>query len=164
MAVEQSSDLEEFLATGLKRQIDADFALHDGDPGPRLALWSHQDPVTLFGAAVPVESGRAGVEDVARWLAGRMSQSRKFDVELVAAGVSGDLAYTVGFEHSEYSYDGGPVQSAVLRVTHIFRREDGQWRIVHRHGDYPPVDGRSHKASRPADAAVRYETDDQSRS
>ena len=142
-----SPELEEFLATGLKRQIDADFALHDGDPEPRLALWSREDPVTLFGAAVPIESGRAGVENVAHWLAGLMSQSKKFDVELVAAGVSGDLAYTVGFEHSEYSYDGGPVQPAVLRVTHIYRREHGEWRIVHRHGDHPPVDRRNEEAS-----------------
>lgn len=137
-----SRELDEFLNTGLKRQIDADFALHDGDPGPRLALWTHEDPVTLFGAAVPVESGRVGIERVSHWLAGRMSQSKKFDVELVAAGVSGDLAYTVGFEHSEYSFDRGPVQTAVLRVTHVYRRESGQWRIVHRHGDHPPVDGR----------------------
>ena len=137
-----SRELDTFLATGLKQQIDADFALHDGDPGPRLALWSHEDPVTVFGAAVPLESGRAGLERVSHWLAGRMSQSKKFDVELVAAGVSGDLAYTVGFEHSEYSIDGGPVQTAVLRVTHVYRREDGQWRIVHRHGDRPPIDRR----------------------
>ena len=138
-----SPALEEFLATGLKRQIDADFALHDGDPEPRLALWSEHDPVTLFGAAVPVESGRAGVENVARWLTAHMSNSKSFDVELVAAGVSGDLAYTVGFEHSEYSYDGGPVQPATLRVTHIYRRENGEWRIVHRHGDHVPADRRN---------------------
>lgn len=136
-----SRELDEFLTAGLKRQIDADFALHDGDPGPRLALWSHEDPVTLFGAAVPVESGRAGVERVSHWLTGRMSESKKFDVELVAAGVSGDLAYTVGFEHSEYSFDGVPV-TAVLRVTHVYRREGGEWRIVHRHGDHPPIDRR----------------------
>jgi ketosteroid isomerase-like protein len=142
MTATRSAELQEFLATGLKRQIDADFALHDGDPEPRLALWSRTDPLTLFGAAVPVESGRDGVEDVARWLATHMSQSRKFDVELVAAGVSGDLAYTVGFEHSEYSYDSGPVRAAVLRVTHIYRRENGEWRIVHRHGDHPPIDAR----------------------
>jgi ketosteroid isomerase-like protein len=137
-----SRELDEFLTAGLNRQIAADFALHDGDPGPRLALWTDKDPVTLFGAAVPVESGRPGIERVAHWLAGRMSQSKKFDVELVAAGVSGDLAYTVGFEHSEYSFDGGPVRTAVLRVTHVYRRESDQWRIVHRHGDHPPIDRR----------------------
>ena len=137
-----SPELEQFLATGLKRQIEADFAIHDGDPEPRLALWSTEEPLSLFGAAVPVETGRAGVEGVSRWLAAHMSQSKAFDVELVAAGVSGDLAYTVGFEHSEYSYDGGPVQPAVLRVTHVYRRENGEWRIVHRHGDRPPADRR----------------------
>jgi ketosteroid isomerase-like protein len=142
MTTVTSPELEEFLATGLKRQVDADFALHDGDPEPRVALWAREEPLSLFGAVVPVETGRAAVEEVAHWLAGRMSQSKKFDVELVAAGVSGDLAYTVGFEHSEYSYDGGPVQPAVLRVTHIYRRENGEWRIVHRHGDHPPVDRR----------------------
>ena len=138
-----SPELEEFLANGLKRQIDADFALHDGDPEPRLALWSTEEPISLFGAAVPVETGRKAAEEVAHWLASHMSNSKSFDVELVAAGVSGDLAYTVGFEHSEYSYDGGPVQPAVLRVTHIYRRENGEWRIVHRHGDHPPVDRRT---------------------
>ena len=43
----------------------------------------------------------------------------------LAAGVSGALAYTVGLEHSEYSYGDGPVQPATLRVTHIYRRENG---------------------------------------
>jgi len=147
------TELEEFLATALKRQIDADFALHDGDPEPRLAIWSENEPITLFGAGVPLETGRAGMEEVARWLAEHMSQSRRFEVELVAAEVSGDLAYTVGFEHSEYSYDGGPVQPAVLRVTHVYRREDGEWRIVHRHGDRPPADWRRPNPRPSADAA-----------
>jgi ketosteroid isomerase-like protein len=135
-------EVQEFLASALKRQIDADLALHGGDPGPRMALWSHTDPVTLFGAAVPVESGWPGMEKTFRWLTSRFAQSRSFDVELVAAGVSGDLAYTVGFEHSEVSVDGGPVQPQTLRATHIYRREGGEWRIVHRHGDRPPVDQR----------------------
>jgi ketosteroid isomerase-like protein len=135
-------EVQEFLATGLKRQIDADFAMHDGDPEPRSAVWSHTDPVTLFGAAVPVVSGWPEVEGTFRWLGTRFSQSKTFDVELVGAGVSGDLAYTVGFEHSEFSLDGGPVQPATLRATHIYRRENGVWRIVHRHGDRPPVDQR----------------------
>jgi hypothetical protein len=44
------SDLDDFLATTLARQIQAEEALHNGDPGPRLAMWSTQDPVTVPGA------------------------------------------------------------------------------------------------------------------
>ena len=27
-----------------------------------------------------------------------------------------------------------------IRVTHAYRREDGEWRLVHRHGDFLPHD------------------------
>jgi hypothetical protein len=57
--------------------------------------------------------------------------------ELVAAGASGDLAYTVGYEHISFSMDGVPVEPWTLRVTHVYRREDGEWKIVHRHADAP---------------------------
>jgi ketosteroid isomerase-like protein len=56
------------------------------------------------------------------------------------AGVSGDLAYLVGFEHIANSVQGVPVEPYTLRVTHIFRREDGEWKIAHRHADYVPID------------------------
>ncbi|WP_256214245.1 nuclear transport factor 2 family protein [Arthrobacter sp. ov118] len=59
---------------------------------------------------------------------------------LIAAGASGDLAYTVGFERADLSVDGGPPQSTKLRVTHVYGRENGEWKIVHRHGDYVPLD------------------------
>ncbi|HEV8163033.1 MAG TPA: nuclear transport factor 2 family protein [Actinomycetota bacterium] len=54
---------------------------------------------------------------------------------MVAAGVSGDLAYTVGYEHTSASWDGVPMEPYTLRVTHAYRREDGDWKIVHRHAD-----------------------------
>jgi ketosteroid isomerase-like protein len=28
----------------------------------------------------------------------------------------------------------------VLRVTQVYRREGGEWRLVHRHGDFAPMD------------------------
>ena len=30
-----------------------------------------------------------------------------------------------------------------LRATHILRRVDGEWRLVHRHADFPPEDPRA---------------------
>lgn len=134
--------LDEFLASGAQRQVEADRALHDGVVEPRLALWSRHDPVTLFGAHVPVAQGWSELDGTFRWLATRFSRSESFEVELVAAGVSGDLAYTVGFEHSRFSLDGAPVGRGTLRVTHVYRRENDEWRIVHRHGDRPPTDSR----------------------
>jgi len=50
----------------------------------------------------------------------------------------GDLAYTVGYEHSAVSIDGCPVVRNDLRVTHIYRPEDGTRRLVHRHGGGGP--------------------------
>lgn len=48
-----------------------------------------------------------------------------------------DLAYTVVFEKTSCSVNGEP-RSYRLRATHTYRREDGEWRIVHRHADEPP--------------------------
>jgi ketosteroid isomerase-like protein len=133
------SDLDDFLDETLARQEKAEEALHNGDPEPRLAMWATQDPVTLFGAARSV-SGSEEVRGFFRQLASQFSNCTAYRFELVAAGVSGDLAYTVGYEHTSVSIDGTPVAPYTLRVTHLYRREDGGWKIVHRHGDPPPVD------------------------
>jgi ketosteroid isomerase-like protein len=93
--------------------------------------------VTLSGAWGPCKSGWEEVSPVFRWLASRFCGVTDYRLDLVAAGLSGDLAYTVGSERSALSIDGGPVQENVLRVTRVFRRENGEWKIVHRHGDFP---------------------------
>jgi hypothetical protein len=46
------SDVDDFLADVPPRLRDAEIPLHSGDSGPRGNLWSHDDPVTLFGAEV----------------------------------------------------------------------------------------------------------------
>ncbi len=134
------SEVDDFLDTTLPRQVEAEEALHRGDPTPRMAMWSHDDPVTLFGALGPCKSGWDEVSRIFRWVASLFSSVTDYRFELVAAGASGDLAYTVGYERSTVSVDGGPAEPKTLRVTHVYRRENGEWKIVHRHGDYPPVD------------------------
>jgi ketosteroid isomerase-like protein len=132
------SELDGFLIPTLDRQLEAEQALINGDPGPRLAMWSTQDPVTVFGAEKSV-IGSEEARQAFRWLASRFSNCTDYRFELVAAGASGDLAYTLGYEHITFSMDGGPVAPITLRVTHVYRREDGEWKIVHRHADVPPT-------------------------
>ena len=61
------SDLDDFLATTLDRQIKAEEAVHNGDLGPRLAMWSTKDPVTVFGA-VRSATGWDEVSQLFGWL------------------------------------------------------------------------------------------------
>jgi ketosteroid isomerase-like protein len=145
------SELDDFRTTALARQVEAENALYNGDPALLIEMWSTQHPVTLFGAWGPFKSGWEEVSRVTRRFASRLSLVSDHRFELVAAGVSGDLAYTVGYERYTASIDGGPVQPTALRVTHIYRRENGSWKIAHRHSDVVPAD-----QSPPAQAAATH--------
>ena len=142
-------ELDDFLSDVLARQVAAEEAIHNGDPEPRLAMWSTNDPVTLYGA-LKNNRGWDEVSRTFRWLGSRFSDCTSYRFELVAAGASGDLAYTVGYEHTSTSIDGAPVEPYTLRVTHVYRREHGEWKVVHRHGDRPPAD-QSAPAKGPSD-------------
>ena len=103
---------------------------------PRFRTWSEREPVTLFGAWLNAFSP-AAARDVFLKLAESFSQAGSSDIDLIAADVSGDLAYTVHREITSTSVNGQP-RDYVLRVTQIYRREDGDWKVVHRHGDSGP--------------------------
>lgn len=134
-----TTETERFLDEMLPRQRAAELALHNGDAEPRLGLWSRVDPVTVFGAKMS-SAGWPDVEQMFRKVASWFSDSTAYEFEVIAAGASGDLAYTVGYERNQVKVDAEP-RTYTLRVTHVYRREDGEWRIVHRHGDVPPDDG-----------------------
>jgi ketosteroid isomerase-like protein len=125
---------EDFLAATMPRLVDAEIALHNGDAGPRSAMWSRTDPLTLLGAAQFAAQGWSEVSPVFEQLAEAFSDCTGYENEIIAAEASGDLAYTVALEHTTVSVEGRPRQF-LLRVTTVFRREDGEWKVVHRHGD-----------------------------
>ena len=71
------------------------------------------------------------------WAATRFRESgAKVKVEYLSSDVSGDLAYTVAIERSEVRLsDQDKPATMALRVTHVMRKENGVWKLVHRHAD-----------------------------
>jgi ketosteroid isomerase-like protein len=129
------------LSRALERVADGLAAMAAGNPGPYAACWADSADVTLFGAWGPIEKGHHAVARTFEWVGSRFS-----DGELVpryeVVDVSGDLAYTVGFEHGTVRVDGGEARPMTIRVTHVYRRIEDDWWLVHRHGDFPPPDPR----------------------
>ena len=83
------SDTDDFVASTIQRQVEAETAMHIGNAGPRPEMWSNQDPVTLFGALVS-RSGCEDLRDTFGWLvASRCSYCSAYDVGRVTAGAIG---------------------------------------------------------------------------
>ena len=98
-------ETKDFLESELPRLTKADTALHNGDAGRRFAIWSHNDPIMVFGALL-TKIGWSEVAPAFEWLASRLSNGT-FEYEIIAAGASGDLGYMAGIEHSSASVGGG---------------------------------------------------------
>ncbi len=128
------TETKQFLATMTPRIADAEVALHNGDSGPRIAMWSRAEPLTLFGAAVS-GCGWPEIRPIFDALGRQFSNCLSYENEIIAADARGDLAYTIALEHTTASVNRAEPTPYVLRVTTIFRREDGEWKVVHRHGD-----------------------------
>jgi ketosteroid isomerase-like protein len=127
------SSVDDFRTWVGSRLRDAEFALHNGDAAPRLAIWSRRDPVTVLGAWRSA-SGQEELRALFTELAKGFSDCTSYSYEVVAADVIGDMAYTVGFEHTQASVNGEP-RTYSLRATQVYRREDGEWKVAHRHAD-----------------------------
>lgn len=138
--MDRPDDFTAFLA----RQAEAEAALVQGDVEPRLRLWSRRDPVSLLGAWGPNVSGWPELERTFRWVAERLGGSTftdfRYDIEIADVSADGLMAYTVGFERFTEHLGDGETKPWTVRVTHAYRRENGEWRIVHRHGDLAPID------------------------
>ena len=127
------TDTEDFIAWTQSELRSAETELHKGDPGPRLAIWSEHEPVSVLGAWLTA-FGQEEVRQLFKTLAATFSGCTANVYEIRAAQVIGDMAFTAGYERTEATVE-GERREYVLRVTQVYRRENGEWRVVHRHGD-----------------------------
>ncbi|MEM9682676.1 MAG: nuclear transport factor 2 family protein [Pseudomonadota bacterium] len=116
---------EEFYAA-LNRMLAGD-ARSLGD------IWSHSSTVT---AMHPIGDWHVGWDDVKTTFdkVAKASTGGQVWITDQLIRIGGDMAYEVGMEHAEFAIDGQPL-TVNSRVTNIYRREQGGWKIVHHHGD-----------------------------
>ena len=105
----------------------------NGDAGPLGDIWSHSATVTTMhpigGREVGWDQVRGSWEQIAKLATqGKVRLSDQF------IQVTGDLAYELGVGHAQFTLGGQPV-TGDIRVTNIYRRESGAWKIVHHHTD-----------------------------
>jgi ketosteroid isomerase-like protein len=127
------TDRKEFLVWVRTALYEAELALHNGDPSLRRALWSRNEPVSVLGAWRNAR-GKQEIDELFTTLGNSFSDCTSYAFDLQAYDVLGDMAYTAGLEHTTASVDGLP-RTYTLRATQVYRRESGEWRVAHRHGD-----------------------------
>jgi ketosteroid isomerase-like protein len=136
-------------AVDLKETIDqyrlAQKEFVKGNPGPFKEVCSHADDVTIMGGWGGFEKGWVDqVEKRYDWASARFaSGDDERTTENISLVVTPEMAYSVDIERTKIRLaNSAEIRSMALRVTTIFRLENGEWKIVHRHAD-PLVDVQS---------------------
>jgi ketosteroid isomerase-like protein len=109
----------------------------NGDAGPLAGIWSHSATVTTMhpigGREVGWEQVRKSWEQVAQLASGGHGKLVDQVIRIV-----GDVAYELGVERGQVKLAGQQV-TIDHRVTNIYRREGGAWKVVHHHTDVAPA-------------------------
>jgi len=108
-----------------------------GDAAPMKKVFSHAGDVMLFGGWGGYERGWHQVGPRLEWAASRFAGLRNYSCERLTAGESGEIGYECFVERMDARIAGTDgFHEMALRVTHIYRREQGGWSIVLRHADF----------------------------
>lgn len=128
---DESHAFEHFM----RRREDAARAYVRGDTAPLSRIVANVSPATFFGPMGGYEQGPAHVCAIYERGADHFTSGEShFETLHLAAGDS--VAYWVGFQRATVRLDRSAEAIPFdLRVTEVFCREGGNWKLVHRHAD-----------------------------
>ena len=106
-----------------------------GNPEPLKGMYSHQQ-ITVANPFGPPVRGWKQAAEIADRAALLYRDGEVVGFENVAKYVTPELAYIVELEGFRAKMGGRQdITPVTLRVTSIFRPEEGTWKVVHRHAD-----------------------------
>ncbi len=109
----------------------------NGDAGAMAGIWSHDAAVTTMH---PIGGRETGWDAVAKSFAqvAQLATAGEVKLDDQTIQVTGDLAYELGTERGKVTMAGAEV-AIEHRVTNVYRRDSGGWKIVHHHTDLSPA-------------------------
>ena len=115
-------------------------SMFTGDLGPMEEIWSHAEDVTYLD---PGGGYLVGWEEVlASWKAqAAMKLGGKVEATEMRITVGRDLAVTQNYETGENMDEEGKIRKVSIRATNVFRKEDGEWKMIGHHTDLVPFLG-----------------------
>lgn len=128
------ADLQEFMDQ-LHGMVEGHATRRDTEPF--LELWSHSPDTSIMAAVGGYHVGFDEVSRLLRWVSLRMVFDT-YEAETLTTHVGDGLAASVELEHFTRTKDD---LRMTLRTTHVYRREDDGWKLLHRHAEpLTPVD------------------------
>jgi ketosteroid isomerase-like protein len=108
----------------------------NGNPEVYKSLYSRRDDVTLANPFGPPARGWSEVSTTLDRAAKNYRDGEAVGFENVSTIVGGELAYTVEIESYRARVGGAEKLTPVsVRVTTVYGREEGGWKVLHRHAD-----------------------------
>jgi ketosteroid isomerase-like protein len=100
------------------------------------SIWPHNDTVT---AMHPIGGRETGWDAVMGSFDGvaKIALGGKVELKNQLIRILGDVAYEIGNEEGEIKISGKQVKIH-HRVTNIYQKEDGSWKLIHHHTDISP--------------------------
>ena len=111
-------------------------ALVRGDPEPKKKMFSHGEDVSLANPLGPPVRGWGNVEPTLERAVSQVREGEPIRFERISEYATADLAYVLEIERTRAKLGGSEeIAPFSLRATTVWRREDGAWKIAHRHAD-----------------------------
>jgi len=100
---------------------------------PLSEITTRVDPATFFSPRGDAQQGAAAI--LQRFVADAKSfgDQGTTELEILQSATSGSLAFWTGLQHAQLG--DSEKSKMTLRVTEVFRFEDGGFKLIHRHAD-----------------------------